>query len=175
MARPGGAVGVSGPYVSGVLRKIETAPLASGMPGYKLTLGPLGKDVGHVYGPLAGHNEIEVKHLWRQRAAIEPSFEPEPPFPRSVKCVRVLFLGGPFDGQMEDISVEDFYSTRIYRKDPGNADVSVTYETFEGVSQIKGALWGGKWRMVESIDRSKPIGEMVTRYQWKNPAASIGK
>jgi hypothetical protein len=170
-ARPGNGAS-SGPVISGVLIGIETELYWRGnmkRQGIALHIGHPDRFGGfnhETYGPLTANHPIQVLGIWRRR--VEPEYEPEPPFNTSIKRIRVLFLGGPFDGIREEIPVDEFPSSRnLTRADPDFPETVVhTYLHFGELVQIKGALYGGKWRLGTTTDLQKPYPEGVKVYNW---------
>lgn len=163
--RPAGAVS-SRPQVSGVLRRIGTAMLASGRQGVEIYVSHGGGGNSTSYGPLRGDFEVKIGGKWVPPKPVE--YERFPHFPFHVKTVRVRFLGGPLDGTEEDVPAGDFseYSSNFYRDDPDEPEITHQYMHASDIKQIEGGLWWGQWRLMVSTDSRKPYPDNITRYNW---------
>jgi len=163
--RPAGAIS-SRPQVSGALRRIGTAMLASGRQGVEIFVSHGGGGNSTSYGPLRGDFEVKIGGRWIPPKPVE--YEPRPRFGFHVKTVRVRFLGGPLDGTEEDIPAGKFteHSSDFYREDPDEPRVTHQYVYGAEIRQIERGLWWGQWRLISSTDSRKPYEEGITRYNW---------
>lgn len=152
--------------ISGKLISVSPARMPNGKPGFMISIDYNGEGDRDSFGPVPANFPIDVQHKWRERH--RPEYERVSPFPEAVKRVRVMFLGGTMDGHKEDIPVEEFHSTRIYRQEPGDEDVTLVFEQHLPLQQIKGGLWWGKWRLIRSSDPRKIAsgGKWETEYNW---------